>query len=149
MTWVLIQLRFLMLGRVWRAPFQDRSSWTVCPSDWKWTRSAQQSSLAHFPSLLGTKSAISTGLWTSASFLAEASVGSPRKLFTLLTKNKKCLDQSIQNVFYSVLKTEALVWTATMIVYESNPLLHTSTLQMLCGTQKVRSFWGDLTGVLA
>ena len=49
--------------------------------------------------------------FTSASFLAEISVGSPQKLFILIIKKTYFLDQSIQNTFYLVLKKEALPFT--------------------------------------
>ena len=44
----------------------------------------------------------------SASFLAELSVSSPRKLFIFFYLKKKFLDQSIQKRFYFILKKEAL-----------------------------------------
>ena len=52
----------------------------------------------------------------SASFLAEISVSSPRKLFILLSI-KYFLDQSIQKIFYLLLKKEALA----VIQYRSIP----------------------------
>ena len=44
----------------------------------------------------------------SASFSAEMSVRSPRKLFIFIIKRKHCLAQSIQKIFDLILKREAL-----------------------------------------
>ena len=44
----------------------------------------------------------------SASLLAEISVSSPRKLFIFIIYKKYFLDQSIQQIFYLLLKKEAL-----------------------------------------
>ena len=44
----------------------------------------------------------------SASFLAELSVSSPRNYLFLLSKKIFFLDQSIQKIFYLILKKEAL-----------------------------------------
>ena len=53
-----------------------------------------------------------TSTWTSASFLAEISGSSPRKfIFFFHYLIKYFLDQSIQKIFYFILKTEALTWT--------------------------------------
>ena len=49
----------------------------------------------------------------SASFLAELSVSSPRKLFIFIIL-KKNLDQSIQKIFYLILKKEALEMMSTV-----------------------------------
>ena len=45
----------------------------------------------------------------SASFIAELSVSSPQKLFIFIIYKKYFLDQSIQQIFYLILKKEALV----------------------------------------
>ena len=46
---------------------------------------------------------------SSASFLAEISVRSPRKSFIFITYKKILLDQSIQKILYFILKKEALI----------------------------------------
>ena len=63
---------------------------------------------------------------TSASFLAEISVRSPRKLFCLYHLKDYFLDKSIQNIFNLILKTEALSATAEQRYQEAKEILFQS-----------------------
>ena len=74
----------------------------LLPCDLEWPKDAEAKGLRVYRELqIGT-------LPPSASFLAELSVSSPRKLFIFIIL-KKNLDQSIQKIFYLILKKEALL----------------------------------------
>ena len=70
---------------------------------------------------------------TSASFLAELSVCSPRKLFIFIILKKYFLDQNIQKLFYLILKKEALrgTWACYFFAGEGQRFLFSRNIGYL------------------
>ena len=71
------------------------------------------------------------GFVTSASFLAEISVSSPRKICILIIYKKYFLDQSIPKIFILILKKEAMFVTCTIRLNYCS-VIHLRCMPVLC-----------------